>query len=387
MTVTRQFDRVLKIGIFLLGLLTVVMFYLYIHVDDVLKSTREDMVHTIVQRYEMFFENAGKMILDKADGGNIVEKLRKNPLLKRELERDLGYFKTPEVDNLFVIYKDAKGHYRYLLDTESDPSKKAMLSQRFEPVSPVWESVYQSHLKTFYQHVKQGKLWVTVAVPIVRGEHAAGIIGADLSASIQSDIESRFVKIKWIMIVIASIILMLLVFAYTQIYYYFKGRKTSFFDPLTEVYNRKFLYEVLANGEYRHYHLIILDLDHFKKINDTYGHDIGDKVLRTLMRRIRKQLREEDYIVRFGGEEFVIFLKTNDEEETKHVARRIKHTIENSPFVIDDKKIAVTVSMGVNTDTANASNLDEAIDMADKNLYCAKEAGRNRICIDGEIIY
>ncbi|WP_201353274.1 diguanylate cyclase [Hydrogenimonas urashimensis] len=385
MKITRQFDLVLKIGIVILTLLTMAMIYLYLQVDKVLSSTRQEMTEMIIDRYGMELSNAARLIEYLSDGA-LLEKLEAQPALRLRLQQNLAFYKTPEIDNIFVIYRDKRGKYRYLLDAEMDPEKQAMFKQRFEPVSNVWDNAYKSGEKQFFKHVKNGTLWVSVAVPIIEKGRVAAVLGSDLSASIRTDVQRRFSQIKTLILSVAVIIGILLIFGYIQIYYYFKGRSRSFIDPLTGACNRKFLYEVLANGNYEEYQIIMYDVDHFKEVNDTYGHDTGDDVLKMLTKRVKRMLRREDYLVRFGGEEFIIFLKTNSQKEAMEVAERIKKTVETSPFVIGDNILHITISVGINDSVISASNLDEAIEKADIQLYCAKNAGRNRICVNNSVV-
>jgi diguanylate cyclase (GGDEF)-like protein len=385
MKITRQFDLVLKLGIAIMTLLSLAMIYLYFQVDKVLESTRREMVDLIVERYQMELSNAARLIDDRVDGP-LVETLRKDKKRRIELQKLLSYFKTPEIENLFVVARDEKGRYRYLLDGEEEIEKRAMFMQRFEPVSDIWDETYRSKTRGLHQHMKNGKLWLTLTVPILENGELVAVMGSDLSATIRSDVEKRFNQIKTIMFGVAAVIVVMLVFGYVQIFYYFRGRKKSFIDPLTGAYNRKFLYEVLANGNFAEFQIIMYDVDHFKRINDTYGHDVGDEVLKLLTIRIEKLLREEDYLIRFGGEEFIIFLHSHNPDKAKEVALRIKKSIETSPFVIGDNILSLTISVGINTELYKSSNIDDAIEVADEQLYCAKHAGRNRVCINGSVV-
>jgi len=385
MKITRQFDLVLKIGIVILTVLTVAMIYLYLQVDKVLSSTRQEMIEMIVNRYQMEFQSATSLIRNRT-GAKVVDTLQNNKSLRRDLQEILGYFKTPEVENLFVVFRDSNGRYRYLLDAESDPEKQAMFMQRFEPISNIWNRTYETKEKQIYKHLKNGSLWVSIAIPLLEDGKVTAILGSDLSASIRSDVEHRFSRIKSMMFGVAVIIVIMLIFGYIQIFYYFRGRSKSFIDPLTGAYNRKFLYEVLANANFAEYQIIMYDVDHFKHVNDAYGHDVGDDVLRMLTSRIRKMLRKEDHLVRFGGEEFIVFLKTKSKEEAKEVAERLKKTIETSPFVVGKNIMSVTISIGINSDVPASTNIDHAIEIADEQLYCAKNAGRNRVCVNGMVV-
>ncbi len=378
-------DSVLKAGVVILTLLTGALCYLNIQVDKTLSSTREEMVESVLKRYEMGLAAARGMLLSEA-GGPLRERLEADAALRERLRRLLSYFTTEEVEHLFLITKDGKGHLRFLLDAERDPSQRALFMQRFEPLSPVWEEVFQSAESRMIRHTKDDRLWVTIALPIVENGRVAAVLGEDLSALIHSDIQGRFSKIRKIALGIILVMAALLLFGYFQIYVYFRGRKKSFIDPLTGAYNRQFFYEVLARLDYTRFKIIIFDIDHFKKVNDTYGHDVGDRVLSMVKSRVAEQLRETDYLVRIGGEEFLIFLRARDDEEVKSIAERIRHAVASEPFVVGDKALTITISLGINTDLNKVANIDEAIQAADEYLYCAKRNGRNRVCFNGSVV-
>ncbi len=361
------------------------MIYLDMQVDKVLASTRQEMIEMIINRYEMELKNASAMVVENTRP-SLIERLSDSKGLRRDLQRSLSYFKTPEVEHLFVIYRDERGRLRYLLDGEREIEHQAMFMQRFEPVSDIWERTYGTGKTQLYKHMKNGSLWVSIAIPIFENGRVAAVLGGDLSASIRTDVERKFTQIKSMMFTVAVIIALMLVFGYFQIYYYFKGRSKSFVDPLTGAYNRKFLYEVIANANYAEYQIIMYDVDHFKRVNDTFGHEVGDEVLKMLTQRIRKMLRKEDHLVRFGGEEFIVFLHTVNKKEATEVAERLKKSIETSPFVIGKNILSITISVGINNDAKEAHNIDDAIEVADEQLYCAKNAGRNRVCVNGVVV-
>ena len=124
--------------------------------------------------------------------------------------------------------------------------------------------------------------------------------------------------------------------------------------------------------------LIVLDIDHFKKINDTYGHQVGDDVLKSLVPPIRSQLREVDTFARIGGEEFAVLLPHAGLEMALRVAERIRQAVAKQCSESCPEGIELTVSLGVAaTEGANAQ-YDELFDQADKALYAAKQNGRNR---------
>ena len=126
---------------------------------------------------------------------------------------------------------------------------------------------------------------------------------------------------------------------------------------------------------------MMIDIDFFKKVNDTYGHASGDAVLRTVASIIKEHLRESDIPSRYGGEEFAVLLPYTHIEEAKIVGERLRKAVEETPIPIDKKNINVTISMGL-AEFSPQETGEELFKRADSALYEAKEGGRNRVCVD-----
>lgn len=164
-------------------------------------------------------------------------------------------------------------------------------------------------------------------------------------------------------------------------------------DVLTGLYNRREFGLRLAEEHARAvrydkpYALMMLDLDHFKQVNDTYGHPAGDAVLKTLADILRKQLRDVDLAARYGGEEFVVVFPEISGGAAKLVAERVCHAVAATPFRSPDgREIGLTVSIGVSCYPDCAGSPQEVVDRADQALYVAKEAGRNRVVLYREML-
>jgi diguanylate cyclase (GGDEF)-like protein len=127
--------------------------------------------------------------------------------------------------------------------------------------------------------------------------------------------------------------------------------------------------------------LLIVDIDHFKRVNDTYGHLVGDQVLGVVAATLRSQVREYDVIGRFGGEEFVVLLPHADVTEARRVAERLRRRIGRMAVPVDDVMISVTISAGVAVLSMHGDDLLDLLAAADLALYRAKELGRDRICL------
>jgi diguanylate cyclase len=161
-------------------------------------------------------------------------------------------------------------------------------------------------------------------------------------------------------------------------------REMAIHDDLTGFYNRHHLMDLIDSENNRSertgsvYSLVMMDIDKFKSINDTYGHQIGDQVLRTFAAIIRGILRKTDFCGRYGGEEFLVVLTQTDIKAAKVFAERIRDCVENSFFPCLGHESRVTVSMGLTEYRANEKT-EQTISRADELLYKAKNGGRNRL--------
>ena len=159
-------------------------------------------------------------------------------------------------------------------------------------------------------------------------------------------------------------------------------------DPLTKLYNRRFLENILnkivanANRNNQKVAFVMIDMDYFKKVNDTYGHDAGDEVLKELSKILKNSIRESDYVVRFGGEEFLMILNNvKDKDSLKQILEKIRKSVENYEFKIPQGKIHQTISVGAAIYPIDCESPWICIKNADVALYKAKNIGRNKVVI------
>jgi len=163
-------------------------------------------------------------------------------------------------------------------------------------------------------------------------------------------------------------------------------------DGLTQIFNRKHWEECLAkefSRSKRYGHdlaLIMFDLDHFKRLNDGYGHQCGDLVLIETAKNVKDLLRLCDQFGRYGGEEFAIILPETDMQGALDVAERIRSTIEDTPVYYQEKKINISASVGVAVIEDFDTNYEDLINSADSALYSAKAAGRNQVCMADDLV-
>ncbi|OGQ14016.1 MAG: hypothetical protein A3B70_02750 [Deltaproteobacteria bacterium RIFCSPHIGHO2_02_FULL_40_11] len=170
--------------------------------------------------------------------------------------------------------------------------------------------------------------------------------------------------------------------------YHERMRDFATIDSLTQVFNKKYVLEFLKS-EYQRctnqklpISIVMIDVDHFKKLNDTYGHLAGDYVLKKSCALLKDQvLRSHDVFGRYGGEEFLLVLPEAPLQRACEIAERLRATIAEYAFEYDQKKLSVTISLGVSEADSTIQTPEGFIKKADQALYKAKNAGRNQVCV------
>jgi two-component system, cell cycle response regulator len=158
-------------------------------------------------------------------------------------------------------------------------------------------------------------------------------------------------------------------------------------DGLTQVFNRRYFEDAIerelsrARRYTRPLSLVMIDIDHFKKINDSFGHLAGDAVLKEVASTIRTRTRREDVLARYGGEEFALLLPEVDVKGGAQLAEKVRKLVEKHTFTFDGEAIPVSLSAGVATVLKKSDDSHELIRRADEKLYEAKSSGRNRVAL------
>jgi len=163
------------------------------------------------------------------------------------------------------------------------------------------------------------------------------------------------------------------------------------YDTLTGLYNRRYFEERLGVEAEKSFYsgvplsLVMVDLDHFKKVNDTFGHTEGDQILCKISSLLKNSVRRKDTVARYGGEEFILILPEAGLEQSFVIAERIRQLVEKTLFEVGRAQVNLTLSMGIsNFPSHRVKSKEELIKMADQALYDAKRGGRNRVCIFAE---
>jgi diguanylate cyclase (GGDEF)-like protein len=169
----------------------------------------------------------------------------------------------------------------------------------------------------------------------------------------------------------------------TIVHWFLRMENRAAYDPLLRIYNREYCEQVLREQSRLNtrppFSIALCDIDHFKAVNDTYGHAAGDRVLAGVAERLQKAVVPDGVAARYGGEELVVFFPQTDRKAAREKVEELRKTIERTPIRYRSRSISVTVSAGVSTRERPNQALPNVLSTADRALYRAKAQGRNRV--------
>ncbi len=365
-------------------LLGVFFVYIYLYID----KSKEDIFSRIednsIEQIVYVLQNLETDIVESNDIGSTDElvTLFYQESLREEYEHILSLMLTSNVKYVYILYKDKKDKFRFLLDASK--VDKASFNQKFDVNSDKYLEVYKTKKAQIIKQHDIENLYLTYLHPIRSNGEVIGVFNVDVTTNIQKIILESIKPLETFFIILIISVLLLVIMNITQIFHYFITRKKIFTDPLTNTFNRNYLKEISPMLNLHHYSIAMLDLDRFKSVNDTYGHKAGDYVLSRSAKIFKDQIRDSDILVRYGGEEFLLFIYNRNEKEISiEICERIRKVISEAQFMYDNHELKLSVSIGVSKYPALEKNLYEAIKTADKMLYIAKKDGRNRVvCYD-----
>jgi len=316
-----------------------------------------------------------------------VEQIEAQKDVLERLERTLGTFLTANIKHAYLLYRDKNGIFRFIADGARG-EERGMLHQKFDIDNPRWLEVYETKKPLLIENKLLQSLSLTYLVPILQYKEVSMVMAVDFSIKKVENINNILLLMQNGLVAIIVIVLVFLVLLSVQTFRYLAVKKKAYLDKLTGVYNRNYLQESQDFINLHDYVLATLDIDNFKVINDTYGHDTGDLVLRHVANTVSMSTRaHEDIVIRYGGEEFIVLAKTkrDDTMGALNVIERVFKNIQETPFWLSkEEPLYVTVSIGVNLSPYKSRTFQEAFKLADISLYHAKNKGRNRIEIYNE---
>jgi len=315
------------------------------------------------------------------NSSNYIEEIKTNKYLHHKIENNLNLLLTDNIKYAYLVYRDKNGIFRFLADGANND--KALIDQKFDIDSPKWLEIFENKEPVLIKHTFLHQLSITYLVPIFYKNSVNLILAIDFSVKKVEDINQIIDVMKYSIIFIIFTILIFIIALVIQSIRYISVKKSAYLDKLTNVFNRNYLQEHKDFINLNDYILVTVDIDFFKKINDTYGHDVGDKILKQMANVIHLNLRKKiDFIIRYGGEEFLLLIKAKKDNHLMalDVLHRVFNSVQKTKFYIGkDESINVTISIGVNMFPGDSRTFQDAFKLADIALYHAKNKGRDRI--------
>ncbi len=368
------------ISIYILVLLAIPITFilLFLMLQNSQDKQNDSIVNMKISQIKSLSKNIEKKIfqLNKQD---LVKSVINNPDLSQEVDNTLSLLSTQQYRYVYLIYQDKEGFFRYLADGSKDLAQRGLLKQKFTPTLDIWEKIIKTQEPIFSTQQELSGLWITYLYPIMRNNKLEAILAVDFSMQGYQALIEATEPFFGTVYILAIFLFIVLAFNFFQAFLYFKQRNKTNLDPLTHLHNRNYLAELMKTINLKNSVVILADIDFFKKVNDTYGHDVGDIVLKEVAKRLVSATRSFDVIIRYGGEEFLLILKNLENlQDIKEICERILQEISIKPIRLEEGGINVTISLGVNTLQNNDKSVREAIKNADIALYQAKESGRNK---------
>ncbi|WP_457621342.1 putative bifunctional diguanylate cyclase/phosphodiesterase [Persephonella sp.] len=367
-------------------LISIIIFgYIYSIMPILEETFQRKLVNLTVESIEDLSENVIDHIKNLSEDGDIVESILKDSDFLEKTEKLLSILITKHTKYVYIVYKRGKT-YRYLADGSRED--RAIPGEIFEPLrSEIWDEVLETGKPRIIMQSNIDTIGFTYLKPIIQNDKVKAILAIDYSTKTIKEIKEIISTTK---VLIEAILVTSFIFLNIIIYGAIKNiylRKKAYIDNLTKTYNRNYLEDMASLLNPASYHIALIDLDDFKKVNDTYGHDVGDIVLKKVAETIKNSVRkDEDIVIRYGGEEFLVLIKAGrkDKKSSINAAERLLRDIRDLKIKINGEQISITASIGLNISTEKSHSIYDAIKKSDVALYQAKANGKNRIEIYSE---
>ena len=298
--------------------------------------------------------------------------------LRAKNEEVLRPFNTSDINSLYFLFVKNNNLF-FLLDTASDTDSGDMAEAFMPEEDHYFNLAIKKQQKQLFIQNKLGNLGFTLIKPILEDEKLIGLLVVDYTQSKLSSLSSML-SIK--SLGIALIIMMLMLFAFIYYIIHINSMKYKiYYNVKTNTLNRVFLTDNYEKIEFSKYYVVLADLDFFKRINNLYGHENGDKVITSIILIINSLLLKNDKFIQYSGEEFLLLISKENKsvELFKKLLEDIRIKVEAKTFSLENEPFSLTISLGALIQTELERSLQDAIHKADTALYKSKHNGRNRV--------
>jgi len=363
-----------KFIFFLMVLL--IIFALFLQITTV--QSTEKLKKEEIDKAEQYAAKIARLIQRRTEH-NIETVLTNDPDLRDSLNESLQAFLTKQYQYIFVLKKDVKGNYRFLLDGSEEEAEE--YKTIFFPKSKLYDRVYETQkMQIIEQHEGVEQVWLSLVYPIVSENKTEALLVLDLSESYGqhlNEFNSPLMTVVWMMQIFLLLSMFLLVFL---AYRYYKIRKELIIDTLTSVYKKQYLQEFFDKYRLYDYNVILLDIDEFKNVNQKFGYEFGDIVLKEFTQTLLSILSPHAIIVRTGGAEFLLFLP-KAENTVEVEAQNIFDSLKEKKYLIGNEIQYLTVSMSAMSIPEESTSLQNIERLLDEKLLEVKSKGKNALAV------
>jgi len=369
----------LNLWVYIIGIISVLSLitYLYILFSEKEKDIKDKMITYQLKTIQIKEQKVQHWLKKSCHENEKIEQcLLDDPNKADNLNRLLSFIINQDIRYIFLVFQDRRGRYRFIGDGANEPAK---VMQKIDPANKEsWDKSYSGLKESIISsHENSDGLWLTYLSPFTVGNKSKLMLITDFSISLNEKIRTIIAPIKTILFYILSVTIIIFLIGIIQMLMYFYAKRESYTDELTKLWNRNYLRKFINDKFlYNKYIIAMVDIDYFKKINDRYGHDVGDIVLKDIAKEFANTIGKDDLVFRYGGEEFLFLIQKDSYQDTLNA---LMNTSRNLVIKASNQKVTITISIGVNSELHRNKNFADMIKSADIALYNAKINGRDQI--------
>lgn len=364
-----------KVAVILLFLVGTVLMYSYI--DKYLQPLNKDIVELALNDSIELSEKVVKNIAANIDEKSFKDSAIFQKDISNEIAANLRLLHTQNLQNAYLVIR--YNNQYYALYSQSEKKTNYFVKYNQQKNIAALADVYK-HAQATMVYPSDETIGLSYFKPIVMDSQTVAILVLEYHGNSIKSIEALKSKMNFIMLGLLVFAFLFFIGLLIQTYRAVFLKEKIYRDELTNLYNRHYLKTLEDGLDLSNYYVLMIDIDLFKRINDSYGHDAGDFVLKEFSAVLSKYMRKRDFLIRYGGEEFLAVIKKGG-VDVEMYANTMRKLIENNKFIFDDRYIPVSISIGIYLNDNNRKSLGLSVRQADIALYEAKKTGRNKVVI------
>ena len=357
----------------IMGILVIFALFLQFSIS---KST-EKLKNEELQKIEQYAKKIICYIQSETNNTTIKSFLKTHPDRRKSFNKMLHTFLTDDIQYIFLLHKDTQGHYRFLLDGSTNDSIE--YNTVFFPKSSRFNHIYTTQKpQIITQSESVEEIWLSLLYPLVENNQTEALLVMDLSETYGNHLNGFNASIASVVSLMQWFLLLGFLFLVYLTYNFYKLRKNMWIDPLTSAYTKLYLKEFFDVKKVSQYNAILIDIDALKRINERYGRNTGDTLLKLFTKEIMSLLPRGSQIIYTGGSEFFVVLEKRH-TNLQEIAERLFGKLTKKRYLINNETISVTLSMSAMVTPNDAKDIGNIQRYLDEKLLEVKNRGKNAL--------